>query len=101
MAGDWMTWRPEVPLVLLESPRRELGPPLAHYVRQLRADQVVVLIGEVQPPRRWERLLKNQRGAVVARHLSRTTNAVVCRYRMPLPRLVTSPPAPSPLAAST
>jgi hypothetical protein len=101
MAGDWMTWRPEVPLVLLESPRRELGPPLAHYVRELRADQVLVLIGEVQPPRRWERLLKNQRGAVVARHLSRTTNAVVCRYRMPLPHVVISAPTPSPFAAST
>jgi amino acid transporter len=91
MASDWITWRPEVPLVLLESPRRELGPPLARYVRELRADQVVVLIGEVQPQRRWERLLKNQRGAVVARHLSRTSNAVVCRYRMPLPGAVTIP----------
>jgi hypothetical protein len=87
MASDWITWRPEVPLVLLESPHRELGPPLARYVRQLRAGQVVVLIGEVQPQRRWERLLKkNRRGAVVARHLYRTTNAVVCRYRMPLPQ---------------
>jgi hypothetical protein len=103
MASDWITWRPEVPLVLLESPRRELGPPLARYVRELRADQVVVLIGEVQPQRRWERLLKNQRGAVVARHLSRTSNAVVCRYRMPLPGAVTIPPAsvPRPLPAST
>jgi dihydroorotase-like cyclic amidohydrolase len=27
MASDWITWRPEVPLVLLESPRRELGHP--------------------------------------------------------------------------
>jgi amino acid transporter len=103
MASDWITWRPEVPLVLLESPRRELGPPLARYVRELHADQVVVLIGEVQPQRRWERLLKNQRGAVVARHLSRTSNAVVCRYRMPLPRAVTIPPTsvPRPLPAST
>ena len=101
MASDWITWRPEVPLVLLESPHRELGPSLARYVRQLRADQVVVLIGEVQPLRRWERLLKNQRGAVVARHLFRTTNAVICRYRMPLAHVVTSTPTPSPLAAST
>lgn len=70
---------------------------MGRYVRELHADRVVVLIGEVQPQRRWERLRKNRRGAVVARHLSRTTNAVVCRYRMPLPRGVTI----QPLAAST
>ena len=29
MVADWTTWRPEIQLVLLESPRRELGGPLA------------------------------------------------------------------------
>jgi len=45
---------------------------------------VIVLIGEVQPARLWERMLKNRRDTIVARRLSRSTDAVVCRYRMPL-----------------
>jgi amino acid transporter len=84
MARTWNDWRPEIPLVLLDSPHRELGPPLARYIRTLDAGRVIVLVGEVQPVHLWERMLKNHRGAVVARHLSRATDAVVCRYRMPL-----------------
>ncbi|MGP4015915.1 APC family permease [Saccharopolyspora sp. 5N708] len=80
----WLEWRPEVPIVVLEADRRELGAPLARFVRDADAERVIVLIGEVQPDRRWERLLKNHRGAVIARRLSRSTNAVVCRLRLPL-----------------
>lgn len=84
MAEDWAAWRSDIRLVLLESPHRELGRPLCEYVRGLSAQRVIVLIGEVQPARLWERMLKNRRGDIVARRLSRYTNAVVCRYRMPL-----------------
>jgi hypothetical protein len=84
MQRDWTNWRPEISLVLLEARHRELGPPLVKFVHDAKAERVIVLIGEVQPARLWERILKNQRGAVLARYLSRTTNAVVCRLRMPL-----------------
>jgi hypothetical protein len=84
MQRDWTNWRPEISLVLLEARHRELGPPLAKFVHDAKVERVIVLIGEVQPARLWERILKNQRGAVLARYLSRTTNAVVCRLRMPL-----------------
>ncbi|WP_051898609.1 APC family permease [Sciscionella sediminilitoris] len=84
MERAWHAWRPEIPFTLLASERRELGAPLARYVRGADAERVVVLIGEVSPQRRWERLLKNYRGAVIGRRLSRSTDAVVCRYRMPL-----------------
>ncbi|MFD2419754.1 APC family permease [Amycolatopsis pigmentata] len=87
METQWLSWRPEIPLVILNSPHRELGPPLARYLHDTcdtTADRVIVLIGEVQPQRRWERMLKNHRGTVIARRLSHTTNAVVCRYRLPL-----------------
>ncbi|HET6501577.1 MAG TPA: APC family permease [Amycolatopsis sp.] len=84
MERDWLSWRPDIPLTVLASEHRELGAPLARFVREADAERVIVLIGEVQPARRWERVLKNHRGAVVARRLSRTTDAVVCRLRMPL-----------------
>lgn len=84
MEADWTRWRSDVGLVMLGSPHRELGRPLCDYVRGLSAQRVIVLIGEVQPARLWERLLRNWRGDIVARRLSRNTTAVVCRYRMPL-----------------
>ncbi|MCI2420841.1 APC family permease [Saccharopolyspora sp. K220] len=95
MQQAWLDWRPEVPIVVLEADRRELGAPLARFVRDADAERVIVLIGEVQPRRRWERVLKNHRGAVIARRLSRSTNAVVCRLRLPLT------PTPALTAAGT
>ncbi|AHI02032.1 amino acid transporter [Kutzneria viridogrisea] len=81
---DWQAWRPEVPLVLLDSAHRVLGPPIARYVKSLDDDHVVVLIGEIEPAARWERVLRNRRGAVVARCVGRNTEAVVCRLRFRL-----------------
>jgi hypothetical protein len=62
-------------------------------VRGLTAQRVIVLIGEVRPARLWERMLKNRRGDIVARRLSHDTNAVVCRYRMPLAETADVPTA--------
>jgi amino acid transporter len=81
---SWERWQPNVPLVLLDSAHRPLGPPLARYVRSLDEAHVVVLIGEVRPEHWWERALFNRRGAVVARFVGRHTDAVVCRPRFPL-----------------
>jgi hypothetical protein len=41
-----------------------------------------VLIAEVEPEHAWQRMLQNQRGAVLARALRRRTDAVVCRMRV-------------------
>jgi amino acid transporter len=80
----WVSWQPDVPLVLLDSAHRVLGPPIARYVRSLSEEHVVVLIGEVRPEHWWERVLFNRRGAVVARFIGRNTDAVVCALRFPL-----------------
>lgn len=83
-AREWHSWRPEVPLVLVDAVHRVLGPPVVRYVNSLAEDRVVVLIGEFEPTRWWERVLRNRRGAVVARAVGRETTVVVCRLRFRL-----------------
>lgn len=81
----WERWNPGVPLVRLASERRTLGRPIASYVSRIAADEpgtrVTVLIPEVEPDRLWQRLLQNQRGAVVAHAVRKETDAVICRLR--------------------
>ncbi len=76
-----------MPLVRLTSERRSLGRPIAAYVREVAAEpatRVTVLIPEAEPERLWQRLLQNQRGAVVAHAVRRETDAVICRLRFRL-----------------
>ncbi|EST29975.1 APC family permease [Streptomyces roseochromogenus] len=84
----WADWDPGVPLVRLSCQRRTLGRPIAAYVREVAAaepgTQVTVLIPEAEPERLWQRLLQNQRGAVVAHAVRRETDAVICRLRFRL-----------------
>ncbi|BBC35132.1 Amino acid permease [Streptomyces graminofaciens] len=83
----WAEWDPGVPLVRLTSERRSLGRPIAAYVREVAAEpatRVTVLIPEAEPERLWQRLLQNQRGAVVAHAVRRETDAVICRLRFRL-----------------
>ena len=84
----WAQWDPGVPLVQLPCERRTLGRPIAAYVREVSATEpdtrVTVLIAEVEPVRLWQRLLQNQRGAVVAHAVRRDTDAVICRLRFRL-----------------
>lgn len=81
----WEEWNPGVPLVRLASERRALGRPIASYVSRIAAyepaTRVTVLIPEVEPDRLWQRLLQNQRGAVVAHAVRKETDAVICRLR--------------------
>lgn len=81
----WAEWDPGVPLVRLTCESRSLGRPIAAYVREVTAaeltTQVTVLIPETEPERLWQRLLQNQRGAVVAHAVRRETDAVICRLR--------------------
>ncbi|WP_316758951.1 APC family permease [Streptomyces herbicida] len=84
----WAEWDPGVPLVRLSCERRSLGRPIAAYVREVSASEpatrVTVLIPETEPERLWQRLLQNQRGAVVAHAVRRETDAVICRLRFRL-----------------
>ncbi|MER6329903.1 APC family permease [Streptomyces sp. NPDC001034] len=84
----WTEWDPGVPLVRLSCERRSLGGPIAAYVREVAAAEparrVTVLIPEAEPERLWQRLLQNQRGAVVAHAVRRETDAVICRLRFRL-----------------
>ncbi|MCX4680752.1 APC family permease [Streptomyces sp. NBC_01433] len=82
---DWELWNPGVELIEIEAPTRSLGRPVSAYVGELARShpgaQVTVLIPETEPARLWERLLQNQRGAVVAHAVRRDTDAVICRLR--------------------
>ncbi|GAA2714881.1 MULTISPECIES: APC family permease [Streptomyces] len=82
---DWELWNPGVELVELPAPSRSLGRPVVDYVRDLTArrpdNRITVLIPEVEPARLWQRLLQNQRGAVLAHAVRRDTDAVICRLR--------------------
>ncbi|GHF34834.1 putative amino acid permease [Streptomyces mashuensis] len=82
---DWELWNPGVELVELPTPSRSLGRPLVDCVRDLTGrhpdNRVTVLIPEVEPAHLWQRLLQNQRGAVVAHAVRRDTDAVICRLR--------------------
>jgi hypothetical protein len=82
---SWAEWDPGVPLVRLTCERRSLGRPIAAYVHEVMASEpatrVTVLIPETEPERLWQRLLQNQRGAVVAHAVRRETDAVICRLR--------------------
>ncbi|MGW1282533.1 APC family permease [Streptomyces sp. NPDC002586] len=84
----WADWDPGVELVRLSCRRRTLGRPIAAYVREVAATepgtQVTVLIPEAEPERLWQRLLQNQRGALVAHAVRRETDAVICRLRFRL-----------------
>ncbi|MFJ5265466.1 APC family permease [Streptomyces sp. NPDC088387] len=84
----WAQWDPGVPLIRLTCERRTLGRPIAAYVREVAATEpatrVTVLIAETEPDRLWQRLLQNQRGAVVAHAVRRETDAVICRLRFRL-----------------
>lgn len=85
---SWAEWDPGVLLIRLTCESRSLGRPIAAYVREVAAaepaTQVTVLIPETEPERLWQRLLQNQRGAVVAHAVRRETDAVICRLRFRL-----------------
>ncbi|MGY5080352.1 APC family permease [Streptomyces nigrescens] len=89
---DWELWSPGVELLELPSATRSLGRPIAAYVTGLTArrpgTRITVLIPEAEPAHLWQRLLQNQRGAVVAHAVRRDTDAVICRLRFRL-----TPPA--------
>ncbi len=80
----WERWAPDVDLTLLNDGRRGLVEPIVNYVRGVGEAHVFVLIPEVEPVHVWQRVLQNQRGAVLAHALRRDTDVVVCRLRFRL-----------------
>lgn len=91
---EWDAWHPEVALTMIYSPHRELGGPIAEFIEErYPGRRVVVLIGEVEPGSRWQRMLRNNRGTVIDRAVRRRTSAVVCRLSYRLGRPVASTPA--------
>lgn len=103
---QWDEWDPGVRLVPLYTDRRSLGPPIVEYLRDLesqdRYHRIVVLIPEVQPTWRWQRILHNQRGFVLDRAIQKgTVNVVICRLHFQLatwspPGQAVSDPPPVP-----
>ncbi|MGH3380021.1 MAG: APC family permease [Actinoallomurus sp.] len=80
----WERWAPDVNLALVNDTHRRLVDPIVDYVRGVGEPHVFVLIPEVEPAHIWQRVLQNQRGAVLAHALRRDTDAVVCRLRFRL-----------------
>ncbi|HEY0538028.1 MAG TPA: APC family permease [Actinoallomurus sp.] len=80
----WERWAPDVNLALVGDAHRRLVDPIVEYVRGVGEPHVFVLIPEVEPAHVWQRVLQNQRGAVLAHALRRDTDAVVCRLRFRL-----------------
>jgi amino acid transporter len=112
----WEQWRPNVPLVTLRTVHRSISRPIVKYLCQLEEEdkyhRLVVLIPEVQPPKLWDYVLFNQRGAILDRAIRRgTVNVVVCRLRYRLEqfapgdagsaRASDAAPAPEPAPAPT
>jgi amino acid transporter len=85
LRAAWDAWQPHVPLTVLTTPTRSLTRPIIDYLNAVDAedehDRLVVLIPEIQPDRVWQRLLQNQRGAVLDRAVRHHTCAVICRLR--------------------
>src|SRR5271166_5484681 len=82
----WEEWKPNVPLVTLHTMHRSISRPIVKYLCQLEDEdkyhRLVVLIPEVQPPKVWDYLLFNQRGAILERAIRRgTVDVVLCRLR--------------------
>ena len=110
----WEEWHPNVPLITLRSTHRSIARPIVKYLCQIededRYHRLVVLIPEVQPPRFWDYLLYNQRGAILGRAIRRgTANVVLCRLRYRLeqfaphetgPGAAGSPPSAAPLVTA-
>jgi len=95
LRAQWDRWDPGVPLVTLHSTRRSLAEPLVDYLRELERtysnDQLVVLIPEVQPARRWQAILHNQRGFVLEQAIQHSrVNVVICRLRYRLSAVATT-----------
>jgi amino acid transporter len=96
----WEEWHPNVPLVTLRTAHRSIAQPIVKYLTRIEAEeryhQLVVLIPEVQPPRFWDYLLFNRRGAILERAIRHgTANVVLCRLHYRLEHFTPGPGRPA------
>ena len=101
----WEEWHPNVPLVTLRTAHRSIAQPIVKYLTRIEAEeryhQLVVLIPEVQPPRFWDYLLFNRRGAILERAIRRgTANVVLCRLHYRLEHFTPGPGRQAPVSRS-
>jgi amino acid transporter len=100
----WEQWRPNVPLITLHTAHRSITKPIVKYLCDIEAKdryhKIVVLVPEVQPPKFWDYLLFNQRGAILDRAIRRgTVNVVLCRLRYRLEQFTPRQAGPGPATA--
>jgi hypothetical protein len=81
LAREWEALRIPVPLVVLESPYREMTSPVVDYVRSLQRAHperlLTVYVPEFVVDHWWERLLHNQSAARLKRRLTALPDVVV------------------------
>jgi hypothetical protein len=78
--SDWWDHAMDVPLVIVDAPFRDIGPPLLEEIRQRtkRGDTTVtIVLPEFVVDRWWEQALHNQTGLYIKRLLLSEPNVVV------------------------
>lgn len=82
LSRAWETWDPGPKLVVLPSPHRTMHAPLIGFVRKHTnpGRQVVVLLPQVEPRRRRDQLLHNQRAPILGATLRSRTEAIVATF---------------------
>ncbi|HEX4061969.1 MAG TPA: APC family permease [Streptosporangiaceae bacterium] len=85
--AEWKRWNPGVPLVVLRTEFASVVEPLLSYIDvtcQQHAEQVVVLIPTIMPPKLRYRLLHNHLDLVLSSALRSRPDVIVARVTMPL-----------------
>lgn len=82
VAKKWAEWDPDVKLVVMESPYRQLAEPLLRFIANVRRhknpeDFITVLIPEFRTKKWWHRLLHNQSGMILRFRLFVTSDVIV------------------------
>jgi amino acid transporter len=111
LLDQWARHDMDVPLVILESPYREVTGPLLDYVRQLRLDRprdvVTIFLPEYVLGRWWEQLLHNQSALRLKARLLFEPGVMVVsvpwqmRSTRTQPQLIAPSPHPSDLEVSS
>lgn len=95
LQAEWAQWDPGVPLVVLHTQYASVVEPILGYIDhtcQVHAEQVVVLIPTIIPPRLRYRLLHNHLDLVLSAALRSRPDVIVARVTMPLEPAPGKPP---------
>jgi hypothetical protein len=87
LQAEWAQWDPGVPLVVLHTEYASVVEPILGYIDhtcQTHAEQVVVLIPTIIPPRLRYSLLHNHLDLVLSAALRSRPDVIVARVTMPL-----------------